>query len=62
MRRRMAEAGHATVRTPPLRARPLSEKSGHRATFAEHRVTVGDGERRLALKPMNGPGHVRIFN
>jgi len=62
IRRRMAAAGYAAVRTPQLLARSLWEKSGHWETFAEAMFTVGDGERRLALKPMNCPGHVQIFN
>ena len=62
IRRRMKQAGFKEVRTPQLLARSLWEASGHWQKFGEHMFTISDNERSLALKPMNCPGHIQIFN
>ncbi len=64
MRRRLDAAGYQEVRTPQLVDRALWERSGHWEKFREHMfiATVEDEEKTLALKPMNCPCHVQIFN
>ncbi|MFQ5773420.1 MAG: threonine--tRNA ligase [Kiloniellaceae bacterium] len=62
MRARLDGAGYVEVRTPQLIDRSLWEASGHWEKFREHMFTANaDGERVLAIKPMNCPGHVQIF-
>jgi len=61
IREQMRRGGFREVRTPQLVARALWERSGHWAKFGEHMFAFEDGERSLALKPMNCPGHVQLF-
>jgi threonyl-tRNA synthetase len=63
MRRRQNEAGYQEVSAPELMDRSLWQASGHWEAFAEHMFTceMEDG-RNYAIKPMNCPGHVQIFN
>ena len=64
MRRRQTRAGYQEVRTPQLVDRTLWERSGHWEKYREHMFVahVEDEKRTLALKPMNCPCHVQIFN
>ena len=64
MRRRLDAAGYQEVKTPQLVDRALWEKSGHWEKFREHMFVakVEDEDKTLALKPMNCPGAVMIFN
>ncbi len=64
MRRRQNAAGYQEVRTPQLVDRTLWERSGHWEKYREHMFVahVEDEKRTLALKPMNCPCHVQIFN
>jgi threonyl-tRNA synthetase len=67
MRRRLDAADYQEVRTPQLLDRKLWEASGHWEKFRESMfiATVEDEDERgrvLALKPMNCPCHVQIFN
>ncbi|MCO6417480.1 threonine--tRNA ligase [Siccirubricoccus sp. KC 17139] len=67
MRRRLDATAYQEVRTPQLVDRRLWEASGHWEKFREHmfiaRVEDEDEKDRvLALKPMNCPCHVQIFN
>ena len=70
MRFRLDGAGYEEVKTPQLVDRKLWEDSGHWEKFREHMFTTGDAadedagsdDRILALKPMNCPCHVQIFN
>ena len=64
MRRRLDEAGYQEVKTPQLVDRALWEASGHWEKYREHMFVarVEDEEKTLALKPMNCPCHVQIFN
>jgi threonyl-tRNA synthetase len=63
MRRRQNEAGYQEVNAPEIMDRSLWEASGHWEVFGEHMYTseMEDG-RCYAIKPMNCPGHVQIFN
>ncbi len=71
MRRRLDAAGYQEVKTPQLVDRRLWEESGHWEKFREHMFIAevdegGEGrdedKRISALKPMNCPCHVQIFN
>ncbi len=63
MRRRLDAAGYQEVKTPQLVDRALWEASGHWEKFREHMfiAQVPDEDKVLALKPMNCPCHVQIF-
>ena len=62
MRKRLEQAGYVEVKTPQMIDRVLWERSGHWEKFREHMFTAEDeGDKTLALKPMNCPGHVQIF-
>ena len=50
------------VRTPQLINRSLWEKSGHWDIFKENMFTIETEEYNFAIKPMNCPGHIQIFN
>ena len=62
IRRRLDGAGYVEVKTPQLYDRVFWERSGHWEKFRENMFTLEAEERHLALKPMNCPGHVQIFN
>jgi threonyl-tRNA synthetase len=64
MRRRQDANGYQEVRTPQLVDRVLWERSGHWDKYREHMFVaqVEDEKKTLALKPMNCPCHVQIFN
>jgi len=64
MRRRLKKAGYQEIRTPELMDRKLWEASGHWEKYREHMFIahVEDEDRHVALKPMNCPGHVQVFN
>lgn len=62
MRRRLEDAGYVEVKTPQLVDRALWEASGHWEKFRENMYTSESEERIFALKPMNCPCHVQIFN
>lgn len=62
IRRRLDGAGYVEVKTPQLYDRVFWERSGHWEKFREHMFTLEAEERHLALKPMNCPGHVQIYN
>ena len=62
MRNRLEAAKYVEVKTPQLIDRALWERSGHWEKFRENMFTAEDeGDKVLALKPMNCPGHVQIF-
>jgi threonyl-tRNA synthetase len=64
IRRVIGARGYEEVRTPMLMDRSLWETSGHWAKFHASMFVceVADEGRMLAVKPMNCPGHVQIFN
>jgi threonyl-tRNA synthetase len=64
MRRRQEGGGYQEVKTPQLVDRVLWERSGHWESYREHMfiATVEDEDKTLAVKPMNCPCHVQIFN
>ena len=58
----LKEYDYTEVHTPQLIDRSLWEKSGHWQTFKENMFTTEIEDRFYALKPMNCPGHVQVFN
>jgi threonyl-tRNA synthetase len=62
MRRKFREYGYQEVRTPTVMDRTLWEKSGHWDNYREQMFTTASENRDYAVKPMNCPGHVQIFN
>ncbi len=63
MRRRLDADGYVEVKAPQLMDRELWEKSGHWQKFSHAMFTCETEEGEvLAVKPMNCPGHVQIFN
>jgi threonyl-tRNA synthetase len=62
MRRRLAQRQYLEVRTPQVMDRALWERSGHWENYREQMFTTSSENRDYAVKPMNCPGHVQIFN
>jgi len=62
MRRKFVEYGYQEVRTPTMMDRALWEKSGHWENYRDNMFTTSSENRDYAVKPMNCPGHVQIFN
>ncbi|WP_374539183.1 threonine--tRNA ligase [Chitinimonas taiwanensis] len=62
MRKRLAKAGYQEIRTPMVMDRVLWEKSGHWENYRENMFTTESEKRDYAVKPMNCPGHVQVFN
>ncbi len=62
IRNLLKEYGYTEVHTPQLIDRSLWEKSGHWETFKENMFTTEIEDKFYALKPMNCPGHVQVFN
>jgi len=62
LRKLLREHDYQEVRTPQVMDRVLWERSGHWQNYAEHMFTTKAEERDYAVKPMNCPGHVQIFN
>lgn len=62
MRRVYQDNGYQEVKAPQLLDRSLWEKSGHWSKYKENMFTTESENRYYALKPMNCPGHIQIFN
>jgi len=62
MRRIYQENGYQEVKCPQILDRTLWEKSGHWANFKDNMFTTESEKREFAIKPMNCPGHIQIFN
>ena len=62
IRSKLEENDYVEVKTPQMVDRILWEKSGHWEKFHEHMFMAESEERTLAIKPMNCPCHVQIFN
>jgi len=62
IRNKLRKSGYSEVKTPILVDRILWEKSGHWEKFRENMFTSESEEKTLAIKPMNCPCHVQIFN
>ena len=62
MRRVYQNNGYQEVRGPMILDKSLWERSGHWANYKENMFTTESEKRDFAIKPMNCPGHVQIFN
>ncbi|SMC62394.1 threonine--tRNA ligase [Polynucleobacter kasalickyi] len=62
MRKVYQDHGYQEVKAPQILDRALWEKSGHWENYKENMFTTESENRTYALKPMNCPGHVLIFN
>ncbi len=62
MRGKFVDYGYQEVRTPTIMDKTLWEKSGHWENYRENMFTTASENRDYAVKPMNCPGHVQIYN
>ncbi|WP_257254378.1 MULTISPECIES: threonine--tRNA ligase [unclassified Endozoicomonas] len=62
MRKKQIIHGYKEIKTPQLVDRSLWEKSGHWDKFQDDMFTTNSEERDIAVKPMNCPCHVQVFN
>ena len=62
MRNILNQNGYQEIRTPQILDKDLWVRSGHWENFRENMFTANSDERDFAIKPMNCPGHVQIFN
>lgn len=62
MRNILKQNGYQEIRTPQILDKDLWVRSGHWENFRENMFTTHADERDFAIKPMNCPGHVQIFN
>lgn len=62
MREKQRMNGYQEVRTPQILDKSLWEKSGHWDKYSDDMFTTLSEERQFAIKPMNCPGHVQIYN
>ena len=62
IRSRLQVVGYQEIRTPQLLARQLWEKSGHWDKFFKEMFTTATENTEFAIKPMNCPGHIQVFN
>lgn len=62
MRKVQQDNGYQEIKTPQIVDFTLWEKSGHAANYAENMFTTHSESRNYAVKPMNCPCHVQVFN
>jgi threonyl-tRNA synthetase len=62
MRRVYRDNGYLEVRAPQILDRSLWERTGHWENFRENMFTTSSENREYAVKPMNCPGHILIYN
>ena len=62
MRKMFLDYGYQEVRTPTVMDKTLWEKSGHWQNYRDNMFTTASENRDYAVKPMNCPGHIQIFN
>jgi len=62
MRRVYRENGYREVRCPQILDKSLWEKTGHWENYRDNMFTTSSESRDYAIKPMNCPGHVQIYN
>ncbi|MBP7190300.1 MAG: threonine--tRNA ligase [Rickettsiaceae bacterium] len=62
IRNKISKYGYSEVKTPMLVDRSLWEKSGHWEKFGQNMFAIHHEDQVLALKPMNCPCHIQIFN
>ena len=62
MRRVYQDNGYQEIRCPQILARGLWEKSGHWENYKDNMFTTESEKHEYAIKPMNCPGHILVFN
>jgi threonyl-tRNA synthetase len=62
MRQMFIDYGYQEVRTPSVLDKSLWEKSGHWQNYHDNMFVTASENREYAVKPMNCPGHIQIFN
>jgi threonyl-tRNA synthetase len=62
IRNRLRSVGYQEVNTPQIVDISLWQKSGHAEKFIENMFMTGSEDRTFAIKPMNCPCHIQIFN
>jgi threonyl-tRNA synthetase len=62
MRKMFKDYNYQEVRTPTIMDKTLWEKSGHWQNYRDNMFVTNSENREYAVKPMNCPGHVQIFN
>ena len=62
MRRVYVESGYQEIRCPQILDKSLWERTGHWQNYRENMFTTSSENRDYALKPMNCPGHVLVYN
>lgn len=62
MRKVYQDNGYQEIRCPQILDRSLWERSGHWENYKDNMFTTESEKRDYALKPMNCPGHVQVFN
>ena len=62
MRRVYQDNGYQEIRCPQILARSLWEKSGHWENYKDNMFTTESEKHDFAIKPMNCPGHIQVFN
>ena len=62
MRKRQIEQGYKEVNTPQIVDMSLWEKSGHADKFGDDMFAVNSEDKKFAIKPMNCPCHVQVYN
>jgi len=62
LRRVYVESGYLEIKCPQILDRSLWEKSGHWQHYKDNMFTTASENREYAVKPMNCPGHVQVFN
>ncbi len=62
MRRVYRDNGYLEVRCPQILDRRLWERTGHWENYRENMFTTSSENRDYAVKPMNCPGHIQVFN
>ncbi|WP_421865289.1 threonine--tRNA ligase [Motiliproteus sp.] len=62
MRAKLTQHDYQEIKTPQVVERTLWEKSGHWDKFSDEMFTTSSESRDYAIKPMNCPCHVQVFN
>jgi threonyl-tRNA synthetase len=62
MRHRLADFGYQEIKTPQLVDKVLWEQSGHWANFRDEMFVTETDNRHYAVKPMNCPCHIQVYN
>ncbi|HZZ91488.1 MAG TPA: threonine--tRNA ligase [Usitatibacter sp.] len=62
MRRVYQDNGYLEIKCPMILDRSLWERSGHWENYKDNMFTTESEKRDFAIKPMNCPGHIQVFN